>query len=104
MYDRRHSGIAVCSHEKVQCRAGKTGNLGGLFARARINFSVFTLVMITHRLLSQISSNLNATILKFSEKFDHSFSHVFKFGNMFRESHSFVAVPVTRSNNTISLH
>ena len=28
------------------------------------------------------SSNFNATMLKFSEKFDHSFSHVFMIGNM----------------------
>ena len=33
--------------------------------------------------------------LKFSEKFDHPFSHVFIFRNMFPESHGFVAVPVT---------
>ena len=41
------------------------------------------------------SSNFNATILKFSEKFDHPFSHVFIFGNLFPESHGFVAMPVT---------
>ena len=51
------------------------------------------------------SSNFNATILKFSEKFDHPFSHVlFKFGNIFPESDGFVAVPVTRSNNFVSIH
>ena len=33
--------------------------------------------------------------IKFSEKFDHPFSHVFIFGNMFPESRGFVAVPVT---------
>ena len=33
--------------------------------------------------------------LKFSMKFDHPFSHVFIFGNMFPESHGFVTVPVT---------
>ena len=41
------------------------------------------------------SSNFNATILKFSEKFNYPFSHVFIFGNMFPESHGFVAMPVT---------
>ena len=41
------------------------------------------------------SSNFNATILKFSEKFDHPFSHVFIFGNIFSESRGFVAMPVT---------
>ena len=41
------------------------------------------------------SSNFNATVFKFSEKFDHPFWHVFIFGNMFPESHSFVAMPVT---------
>ena len=51
-----------------------------------------------------ISSNFNATILKFSEKFDHPFFHVFIFGNMFPESHGFVDVPVTRSTNFVSLH
>ena len=29
------------------------------------------------------SSNFNARFLKFSEKFDHPFSHVFIFGNCF---------------------
>ena len=33
--------------------------------------------------------------LKFSEKFDHQFSNVFIFDNMFPESHGFVALPVT---------
>ena len=32
---------------------------------------------------------------KFSEKFDHPFWHVFIFGNMFPESHGFLAMPVT---------
>ena len=49
------------------------------------------------------TSNFNATILKFSEKFDHPFSHVFIFGNMIPESPSFVAVPVARMNNLVSL-
>ena len=40
------------------------------------------------------SSNFNATILKFSEKFDHPFSHVFIFGSMLLESHGFVTMPV----------
>ena len=34
-------------------------------------------------------------IVKFSEKFDHPFSHVFKFGNIFPECHGSVDVPVT---------
>ena len=46
----------------------------------------------------------NVTIFKFAEKFDHQFSHVFIFGNMFPESHGFVAVPVTRSKSFVSLH
>ena len=50
------------------------------------------------------SSNFNATILKFSEKFDHSFLHVFVFGNMCPVSHGFVVVPVKVSNNLVSLH
>ena len=41
------------------------------------------------------SSNFIATILKFSEIFDHPFSHVFIVGNMFPVSHG----PVTTSNN-----
>ena len=44
---------------------------------------------------SSNSSNFNATILKFSEQFIHPYSHVFIFGNMFPESHGFVAIPVT---------
>ena len=43
----------------------------------------------------EVTRNFNATILKFSEKFDHPFSHVFIFGNMFPESHGFIAMPVT---------
>ena len=38
-----------------------------------------------------------AMILNFSEKFDHPFSHVFIFANMFPESHGFVVMPVTSS-------
>ena len=41
------------------------------------------------------SINFNATALKFSEKFDHPFSHVFIFSNMFPVIHGFVAMPVT---------
>ena len=42
------------------------------------------------------SSNFNVMTLKFSEKFDHTLSHVFMFVNMFPESHAFVAMPVSR--------
>ena len=41
---------------------------------------------------------------RFSKKFDHLFSHVFIFGNMFPESHGFVAMPATRSNIFVALH
>ena len=34
-------------------------------------------------------------MLGFYEKLDHTFSHVLIFGNMFPQSHGFVAVPVT---------
>ena len=40
----------------------------------------------------------------FLKKIDIQFSHVFIFRNMFPESHSFVSVPVIRSNNFVSLH
>ena len=50
------------------------------------------------------SINLITTTLRFSEKFNHPFSHVFIFGNLLSESHGFVAVPVTSSNNFVSLH
>ena len=43
------------------------------------------------------SSNFDATIPKFPEKFDHKFLHVFIFGNMFSENNGFVAMPVTSS-------
>ena len=39
-------------------------------------------------------SNFNAMSFKFSEKFDHPFSHVYIFGNMFPESPDFVAIPI----------
>ena len=41
------------------------------------------------------SNNFNATIFKYSEKFEHPFSHVFMFGNMFAESRGFVTMLVT---------
>ena len=47
------------------------------------------------------SSNFKATILKFSEKFDNPFLHVFIFGNMFPASQGFVDVPVTRPNDFV---
>ena len=50
------------------------------------------------------SNNFDATILKFSNKFDQPILYVFIFGNMFPASHGFVAVPLTRSNNFVSLH
>ena len=50
------------------------------------------------------SSNFKATFLKFSKKFDHPFSNGFIFVNMFPESHGFVAMPVTKSNNFLSIH
>ena len=44
------------------------------------------------------SSNFNATVIKFSEKFDHPFSHVFIFGDMLYETGGFSVMPVTSSN------
>ena len=38
------------------------------------------------------SKHFNATILKFSEKYDHQYLYVFIFNNMFPESHGFVAI------------
>ena len=35
--------------------------------------------------------------LRFAEKFDHLFLHLFIFGNMFPESISFIAMPDTSS-------
>ena len=37
-------------------------------------------------------------------RFDHPFSHVFTFGNMFPESHGFVAASIIWTNNFVSLH
>ena len=37
------------------------------------------------------SSNFNATTIRFSEKFDHPFSHIFIFSNMISESHGLIA-------------
>ena len=51
-----------------------------------------------------MSINFNFTIPEFSDKFDHPFSLVFRFGKMLPESHGFDAVPVTRSNNFVSLN
>ena len=43
------------------------------------------------------SNNFITRTLRFSEKFGHPFSNVYIFGNMFPESHGFVAMPVTSS-------
>ena len=45
------------------------------------------------------SSNFIATTLRSAEKFYNKFSHVLIFGNMFPESHGFVAMPVTSLDN-----
>ena len=50
------------------------------------------------------SNNFIPTIFRFSGKFDRLFSLVFIFENVFPESHGFVAVPITSSNNFVSLH
>ena len=52
----------------------------------------------------ELTSIFIATIVNFSEKSDHPILHVFIFGDMFPEGHGFVAVPVTRSNNLVSIH
>ena len=44
------------------------------------------------------SSNFNATIHKFSQKYQLKFLHVFIFGNMIPDSRGFVAVPIKRLN------
>ena len=41
------------------------------------------------------TSNFNPTILKFSKKYDHQFSNVSIYRNMFSVSHDLVAMPVT---------
>ena len=56
------------------------------------------------RIWLTLTSNFNATILKFSEKSDHPFSQVIRFGNMFPPSHRFVVMLVTRANNFVSYH
>ena len=45
----------------------------------------------------------NASTLGFADKFNHPFSHVFIFTNVFLESRGFVAVSVTGSNNLVSV-
>ena len=48
--------------------------------------------------------NFNATTLKFDEKLNTPFSHLFLFGNIFSQDHSFDAVTVTSSKKIVSLH
>ena len=60
-------------------------------------------IALTGAILFINSSNFIATTLKFSEKFDDQFSHVFIFGNMFCESHGSVVMPVTSSKNFVSM-
>ena len=55
------------------------------------------------------TSHFYTITLKFSAQLDHTFSHVFLFGNMFPDCHGFVAMPVTScikdtcSNSSISI-
>ena len=52
----------------------------------------------------ELTVNFNATTLKLSEIFDHPFSHLFIFGNIFAQGHGFDAVTVTSSKYFVSLH
>ena len=68
VYNRHHSAFGVGINGKVECRAGKAGNLPGawqevLFARATNKFSVFTHVIIN---LSKIYYNLQMCIIFFN--------------------------------------
>ena len=45
----------------------------------------------------ELTVNFNATTLKLAEKFDHSFSHLFIFRNIFAQGHGFNAVMVAIS-------
>ena len=42
----------------------------------------------------ELTVNFNATTLKLAEKFDHPFSHLFIFRNIFAQGHGFDAVTV----------
>ena len=54
---------------------------------------------------NRINSGIfDATTLKFFEKFDHTFSRMFLFGNAFAQGHGFDAVTVTSSKYFVSLH
>ena len=45
----------------------------------------------------ELTVNFNATNLKLVEKFDHPFSHLFIFRNIFAQGHGFDAVTVAIS-------
>ena len=60
------------------------------------------LVRVLAQKLSRISQQIDTT-LRFVEKFEHQFSHVFIFVNMLPESHGLVAVSVTSSYNFVSI-
>ena len=45
----------------------------------------------------ELTLNFNARTLKLAEKFDHPFSHLFIFLNIFAQGHWFVAVKVAIS-------
>ena len=42
----------------------------------------------------ELTNNFSASILKFPEKFDHPFSHICIFENIFSESHGFITMAV----------
>ena len=53
--------------------------------------------------MNQINSvDSNATLRKLAEKFDHTFSHLFIFRNIFAQGHMFDAVTV--AHNFIIFH
>ena len=71
-------------------------NMIDMFCLYHFSLKCIIRTIIYCRMVALInSSNYNAMILKFSVKSDSLFLHVFIFWNMFPESHSFVAMPVT---------
>ena len=77
---------------------------GGQFKNVNITTDPNTITTLKQVLDLVNSNNFIATAPRFSEKFDHPFSHVLIFGNMFSESHGFVAVSGTGSNNFVYIH
>ena len=69
------------------------------FAVPFIFFNILRRINLRYWINRINSGNYSVATLKFAEKFDHLFSHIFIFSNIFAQSNGFDAVTVISSQN-----